>query len=242
MGKPTWPRAELDLLVDLWNKRGYSAGRCAQVMAEHGYSRSRNAIIGLVNRHTDIFHRRGQTISKPQPKPKAPSPFTEADKKIVGQMWASGCTVEEIALRAGRTISAIGAFVARNRDLCPQRKQGWNKIAKTGHARAPNWSTINVERDAGKPETNLGDSCQTTARLPNDPQSEAKTYDDNSCKITLMQITERTCRWPLNDPHRGEEFLFCGCDSEISESYCAHHRMRAGRSVAVKAYYAEAAE
>lgn len=40
--------------------------------------------------------------------------------------------------------------------------------------------------------------------------------------ITLMQLSEKTCRWPLGDPSTNE-FRFCGCDTAAGASYCQYH-------------------
>jgi GcrA cell cycle regulator len=40
--------------------------------------------------------------------------------------------------------------------------------------------------------------------------------------LTLVQLTERTCKWPLGDP-LSPDFRFCGNHSDESSPYCAHH-------------------
>jgi GcrA cell cycle regulator len=44
--------------------------------------------------------------------------------------------------------------------------------------------------------------------------------------VTLMQLSERTCRWPLGDPSTSD-FRFCGCDSAPGTSYCQYHSLLA---------------
>ena len=43
-----------------------------------------------------------------------------------------------------------------------------------------------------------------------------------SKKISLMQLTERTCKWPIGDPAT-ENFWFCGHESEPGKPYCKTH-------------------
>ena len=43
-----------------------------------------------------------------------------------------------------------------------------------------------------------------------------------SKKISLMELTERTCKWPIGDPAT-EKFWFCGHDSEPGKPYCKTH-------------------
>lgn len=43
-----------------------------------------------------------------------------------------------------------------------------------------------------------------------------------SRRLTLLQLTERTCKWPVGDP-LSEDFHFCGHESGESSPYCAYH-------------------
>jgi len=52
-------------------------------------------------------------------------------------------------------------------------------------------------------------------------------------RLGLMQLTERTCKWPLGDP-LSEDFAFCGADSDESGPYCACHARLAFSSAADK--------
>ncbi|MBR64480.1 MAG: GcrA cell cycle regulator, partial [Rhodobacteraceae bacterium] len=40
-----------------------------------------------------------------------------------------------------------------------------------------------------------------------------------SKKISLMELTERTCKWPIGDPAT-DTFWFCGHESEPGKPYC----------------------
>src|SRR5690606_20348520 len=44
-----------------------------------------------------------------------------------------------------------------------------------------------------------------------------------SLRLSLLQLTERTCRWPHGDP-RADDFSFCGHDTRFESAYCAYHR------------------
>lgn len=43
-----------------------------------------------------------------------------------------------------------------------------------------------------------------------------------SRNLKLVELTERTCKWPHGDPLH-EDFSFCGHDSRESSPYCAYH-------------------
>ncbi|WP_287886029.1 MULTISPECIES: GcrA family cell cycle regulator [Paracoccus] len=41
-------------------------------------------------------------------------------------------------------------------------------------------------------------------------------------KLTLMELTERTCKWPIGDPAT-DKFWFCGLPSMPGKPYCEAH-------------------
>ncbi|TIW16335.1 MAG: GcrA cell cycle regulator, partial [Mesorhizobium sp.] len=40
--------------------------------------------------------------------------------------------------------------------------------------------------------------------------------------LQLVELTERTCKWPNGDP-LSEEFHFCGNDAAETGPYCKYH-------------------
>jgi len=53
------------------------------------------------------------------------------------------------------------------------------------------------------------------------PEALAKVneVEKKSKKITLMELTERTCKWPVGDPAT-EDFWFCGLPVKIGRASC----------------------
>ena len=41
-------------------------------------------------------------------------------------------------------------------------------------------------------------------------------------KISLLELTEKTCKWPVGDPAT-EEFWFCGLATQSGKPYCEAH-------------------
>ncbi|MEL6218636.1 MAG: GcrA family cell cycle regulator [Pseudomonadota bacterium] len=41
-------------------------------------------------------------------------------------------------------------------------------------------------------------------------------------KLDLLELTERTCKWPIGDPAE-DNFYFCGLPSLPGKPYCEHH-------------------
>ena len=49
-------------------------------------------------------------------------------------------------------------------------------------------------------------------------------------RIGLLQLNEKTCKWPIGDPLH-DEFHFCGHDSEEKAPYCKFHSNRAYHTI-----------
>ncbi|HRJ68272.1 MAG TPA: GcrA family cell cycle regulator [Beijerinckiaceae bacterium] len=43
-----------------------------------------------------------------------------------------------------------------------------------------------------------------------------------SRRISIMELREGTCRWPMGDPLQ-PDFVFCGGDCEVGKPYCMAH-------------------
>ena len=43
-----------------------------------------------------------------------------------------------------------------------------------------------------------------------------------SQRLSLLELNEATCHWPIGDPSSAE-FFFCGGKALVSLPYCAHH-------------------
>ena len=56
------------------------------------------------------------------------------------------------------------------------------------------------------------------------PEALAKVteVEKKSKKLSLLELTERTCKWPVGDPAT-EEFWFCGLATKAGKPYCEAH-------------------
>ncbi|MBF9029211.1 GcrA cell cycle regulator [Rhodobacterales bacterium HKCCE3408] len=56
------------------------------------------------------------------------------------------------------------------------------------------------------------------------PEALAKVseIEKKAKKISLMELTERTCKWPIGDPAT-EDFYFCGLPVQQGKPYCEAH-------------------
>ncbi|NOD35138.1 MULTISPECIES: GcrA family cell cycle regulator [unclassified Ruegeria] len=56
------------------------------------------------------------------------------------------------------------------------------------------------------------------------PEALAKVneIEKKAKKLSLMELTEKTCKWPVGDPAT-EDFWFCGLPVEAGKPYCEAH-------------------
>lgn len=57
-------------------------------------------------------------------------------------------------------------------------------------------------------------------------REESQAFDATARRLTLIQLTEHTCKWPIGDPAEAD-FHFCGHDAIDGKPYCEHHGRRA---------------
>jgi len=55
---------------------------------------------------------------------------------------------------------------------------------------------------------------------------EAEIFIPVEERVSLMQLNETTCKWPIGDP-LNDDFHFCGRDSDEGKPYCEFHSKRA---------------
>lgn len=56
------------------------------------------------------------------------------------------------------------------------------------------------------------------------PEALAKVnkIEKNARKLSLMELTEKTCKWPVGDPAT-DNFWFCGLPAQAGKPYCEAH-------------------
>ena len=52
--------------------------------------------------------------------------------------------------------------------------------------------------------------------------ASVREVEKKSKKISLMELTERTCKWPVGDPAT-DDFWFCGLPTQAGKPYCEAH-------------------
>ena len=69
--------------------------------------------------------------------------------------------------------------------------------------------------------------------VPEATMANIAELEENAKKLNLMELTERTCKWPIGDPAT-ENFWFCGHPSEQGKPYCSTHVSIAFQPISLK--------
>ena len=151
--------------------------------------------------------------------------WTDERVDILRKLWQDG-------LSASRIAAELAGGVTRNAVIGKVHRLGLSGRAKTQSSanrqkttKAPSLTTAMPQRAAAMPmRGNLALALQE--RPMASPQSR-RSYDDNvvpmTANVTIMELRETMCRWPVGDPS-SPEFRYCGGKAPIGEGpYCAHH-------------------
>ena len=170
--------------------------------------------------------------------------WSEDRVETLKKMWGEGQSASQIAKELGGvTRNAVIGKVHRlglsNRNTGSD-KPGAKAKAKPAATKSakPKAATKPAARPAAKPNTvpvpvvsrmkPIIPAGQPLPPQPSaneiDPEALAKVteVEKKAKKISLMELTERTCKWPIGDPAT-PDFWFCGLPAQSGKPYCEAH-------------------
>ena len=165
--------------------------------------------------------------------------WTDDRVETLKRMWGEGQSASQIAKELGGvTRNAVIGKVHRlglsNRTggAAPKHAPKAEPRAKPSTAAKPEARAKAEVRPADKPILPMRKPI-ITAGQPLPPQPSAneispealasvREIEKKSKKITLMELTERTCKWPVGDPAT-DDFWFCGLPVQQGKPYCEAH-------------------
>ena len=148
--------------------------------------------------------------------------WTDERVEQLRKLWLDGKSASQIAaeLANGITRNAVIGKVHR--------------LGLSGRAKAPSSSVPRVRKPVTRapshPMTmvrgNLALKPKATPQampiVEYRPEPVAEVVVPMSERVTIMELRESMCRWPLGDPST-PEFRFCGAPSPIGTPYCTFH-------------------
>lgn len=148
--------------------------------------------------------------------------WTDDRVELLTKLWGEGLSASQIA-------SALGGGVTRNAVIGKVHRLGLSGRAKPGAAATvrpakPRAATpVPAPLDGGRtpprdPETLMRPTAVLDSRWGNGEAVEIP----ESQRVSIMELRDSTCRWPLGDPSK-PDFAFCGGRSVAGLPYCSHH-------------------
>jgi GcrA cell cycle regulator len=158
--------------------------------------------------------------------------WTDERVELLRKLWLEGLSASQIAaeLSSGITRNAVIGKVHRlglsGRAKAPAAVAARPRLNKPTapivrhqhqpHHSAPSRPSAPVSRGA----TALAYQPVVLAVVDTRPREDV--VIPISERVTIMELKEAMCRWPLGDPTTAE-FRFCGSKSPVGVSYCAYH-------------------
>ena len=173
--------------------------------------------------------------------------WTDERVETLKKMWGEGQSASQIAKELGGvTRNAVIGKVHRlglsNRTTTSSAKSDAKPKAAKAEPKtkaapkadaAPKASTPIAEPTTPPPPPSRARRAIIPAGQPLPPQPSANEIspealakvsevEKKSKKIGLMELTERTCKWPVGDPAT-DDFWFCGLPVKAGKPYCEAH-------------------
>ena len=148
--------------------------------------------------------------------------------ELLKRMWGEGASASQIAKELGGvTRNAVIGKV--HRLGLSNRTSGAAPAAEAPLADEPAPEPAAAPVPAAEPvRPNIPPANQPLPPQPSNdgisPEAIAtvRETEKNARKLDLMELTERTCKWPIGDPAT-EEFWFCGLPVKAGKPYCEAH-------------------
>ena len=146
--------------------------------------------------------------------------WTDERVETLKKLWNDGLSASQIAAELGG--------VTRNAVIGKVHRLGLSGRAKPARSNAPKARTSRqpgiVHRKTRVVTATRGNTAIKAELQPEVASIPAPVIElpPVSRRLSISNLTERTCRWPIGDPS-SEDFHFCGCDSEPGSPYCSYH-------------------
>ncbi|MBL4916124.1 GcrA family cell cycle regulator [Szabonella alba] len=195
----SWTDERVETLKKMWTE-GQSASQIAKELG----GVTRNAVIGKVHRlglSNRVGGKEESEAETPVASPAAAAPPSAPPRAEPAP--AATVAAEPAAPRmpdpgrVERPAPSVAAQVAGNVTTLPLRKA----IVPAGQPLPPQPSANEISPEA---------------------LASVREVEKRAKRLTLMELTERTCKWPIGDPAT-EDFWFCGLPSTAGKPYCEAH-------------------
>jgi GcrA cell cycle regulator len=168
--------------------------------------------------------------------------WTDERVERLKRLWAEGLSASQIAAQLGGVSRNAVIGKVHRLNLPGRAKAGGTVATSRPAAKRPAVATPSAAPRAANTFQARATTPRPTARTTtsNDHETDTGRVLDyvpvntavlpTSLRLTLTELTERTCKWPVGDPLK-DDFHFCGCDASESSPYCKFHAKMAYQPV-----------
>ncbi|MDF1608762.1 GcrA family cell cycle regulator [Hoeflea sp. YIM 152468] len=159
--------------------------------------------------------------------------WTDERVERLTKLWADGLSASQIAAQLGGVSRNAVIGKVHRLNLPGRAKSGGQASVRTKRTtaapRAPTYAnraatqaTRTINRTSGGAGAALKQDLNVVAAEELDTRPVDDVVVPISRRLTLAELSERTCKWPIGDPLQ-EGFHFCGNDSGEASPYCGYH-------------------
>lgn len=146
--------------------------------------------------------------------------WSDARVEQLKSLWEAGLSASQIAAELGNvTRNAVIGKVHRI-GLAGRAKSAAEAAAPRPRKPRPAQPMVRVSRPVSRGSAALAQAFE--AEPEPDPVSSFDNVVPMSQRLSLAQLSEATCHWPIGDPG-SPDFFFCGGKSLAGLPYCACH-------------------
>ena len=154
--------------------------------------------------------------------------WTDDRVEQLKKLWEAGFSASQIAAE----LSCPQFYVSRNSVISKIHRLGLSGRRKAPSSPAPRQRKPKQYTSRGSNFINVRPATNAVVALALDPEveldivAEVLSEFDNIVpvgqRLSLMELSEATCKWPIGDP-QSLDFFFCGGRALSGLPYCAQH-------------------
>ena len=169
--------------------------------------------------------------------------WTDERVELLKKMWGEGQSASQIAKelggvtrnavigkvhRLGLSNRATGApaapakAAAKEKGGARSKPTGADTSAKPVVANSEVAPVVPISRKAIIPAGQPLPPQPSANEISPEALASVREVEKKAKKISLMELTERTCKWPIGDPAT-DDFWFCGLSVQAGKPYCEAH-------------------
>ncbi len=166
--------------------------------------------------------------------------WTDERVELLKKMWSEGQSASQIAKELGsvtrnavigkvhrlglsnRAGAPAGKAVKEPADAKPSPKAAEAQAATEARAEKPASQPAQPARPRIVPAGQPLPPQPSANEISPEALASVREIEKKAKRINLMQLTERTCKWPIGDPAT-DDFWFCGLPVQPGKPYCEAH-------------------